>query len=731
MPPRRRHRKKRSERTSINDDFADAFDFLPTSPPPKPPPPPPVAPLGSSSLRRSSRLCHTHSTRRTRRGHEDDNDEGCIQEAVLRDTEAAENNDNTKKPKGVDEDEATEATVRDTIGDGGGGGADEVRDIMREVISSSSQYGYSYMNTNLIVWLLQNEAYHYMLEPWYIEEMRDLSERKRKGVTKKMVENLYEEEDRCPIILSSLTFKVFSHFMATRKLSEKHRKIRKTKSSYLAASTYDNYRSALMHLFRMSKYEVPDVFVKQLRQFMSGMRRRIQTDKVKHGDHSHQGKKRMGWDVYELMCKLLQEGENDEYTFANCFLTLEWNLMARSENVVNCHSENITWKDDALCFNFPKSKGDQYGKRSDAVWHVYATPHNPITCPHLALARYLFSNPGVLTEHEGDTEEKEENVEGMGMAANISLNEKKLFPGTSQYNRFMKIFHQVIQENEEAFRKLGVDVGDLGSHSARKGSCSFASAGSTVSPPMVSICLRALWSMGPVKERYLHYEKAGDQYLGRVVAGLNCNDSSFAVSPPYFDLTGCENAKEMQGKIDKLVQSFLYSSEKVCARVFRIFVNLFANICYHAEYLKLTIHKKNKLHASPFFTQIPSEIQTLAAVRFPWEKSEYTPIFTGIPPHVVILANFEGLKKKMEAIRSEVHDDFTEEMNHNGGRVPRGLTLLHGYVARCRRRHCHRRHRCSFLLPKPSIPPLFCVMSQKFARDTTRKSPFHLTYHLR
>ena len=137
----------------------------------------------------------------------------------------------------------------------------------------------------------------------------------------------------------------------------------------------------------------------------------------------------------------------------------------------------------------------------------------------------------------------------------------------------MKIFHQVILENEEAFRKLGVGVGDLGSHSARKGSCSFASAGSTVSPPMVSICLRALWSMGPVKERYLHYEKAGDQYLGRVVPGLNCNDSSFAVSPPYFDLTGCENDKEMQKKIDKLVRSFLYSSEKICARLFRIFVN--------------------------------------------------------------------------------------------------------------------------------------------------------------
>jgi len=72
----------------------------------------------------------------------------------------------------------------------------------------------------------------------------------------------------------------------------------------------------------------------------------------------------------------------------------------------------------------------------------------------------------------------------------------------------------------------------LGSHSARKGACSHASAGTTVSPPIVSICLRAIWSMGQVKERYLHYEKAGDQYLGRVVAGLNCSDHSFAVLPP-------------------------------------------------------------------------------------------------------------------------------------------------------------------------------------------------------
>mgnify|MGYP006214921411 CR=1 FL=1 len=48
---------------------------------------------------------------------------------------------------------------------------------------------------------------------------------------------------------------------------------------------------------------------------------------------------------------------------------------------------------------------------------------------------------------------------------------------------------QVIRENDEAFRHLGIELGDLGSHLAQKGACSLATAGTTVSPPIVSICL--------------------------------------------------------------------------------------------------------------------------------------------------------------------------------------------------------------------------------------------------
>ncbi len=59
--------------------------------------------------------------------------------------------------------------------------------------------------------------------------------------------------------------------------------------------------------------------------------------------------------------------------------------------------------------------------------------------------------------------------------------------------------------------------------------------------------------MGPVKERYLQYKKARDQYLGRVVSGLDVNDVSFAVSPPCFK-SGIED--DVSEKINNLLKAF-------------------------------------------------------------------------------------------------------------------------------------------------------------------------------
>ena len=60
--------------------------------------------------------------------------------------------------------------------------------------------------------------------------------------------------------------------------------------------------------------------------------------------------------------------------------------------------------------------------------------------------------------------------------------------------------------------------------------------GCTVSPPMSSICLQACWRMENVKDRYIHYNKSGDQFCGRSVTGISSLCKEFDVSPEYFEL---------------------------------------------------------------------------------------------------------------------------------------------------------------------------------------------------
>ena len=204
----------------------------------------------------------------------------------------------------------------------------------------------------------------------------------------------------------------------------------------------------------------------------------------------------MSLQIYSLLCDYFMQQPDDDSILCNAFLTLEWNLMARSDSVTSCHLNHIEWRNDSLVIFFAHSKGDQEGVNRREPWHIYDNPGQPSICPISALAKYLFSHPSILT---GDW---------------------KLFPGEHQYSRFMKSFCRALNHLEDDTKSLCVDVALLGSHSARKGAATLAACGYTVSPPMSSICLRAGWSMGPMKEHYLFYEKAGDQFVGRTVCGL-------------------------------------------------------------------------------------------------------------------------------------------------------------------------------------------------------------------
>ena len=59
--------------------------------------------------------------------------------------------------------------------------------------------------------------------------------------------------------------------------------------------------------------------------------------------------------------------ESEVNEFAHSFLILEWNLMERSENVVDSYVENRYFECGCLFFKFAKTKCDQTGNNYDQL----------------------------------------------------------------------------------------------------------------------------------------------------------------------------------------------------------------------------------------------------------------------------------------------------------------------------------------------------------------------------
>ena len=135
----------------------------------------------------------------------------------------------------------------------------------------------------------------------------------------------------------------------------------------------------------------------------------------------------MSFEVYQVICRLLMTSGTTESIFTHCFLVLEWNLMARSDNVCTTHINHISWDDNSLIFYFLKSKKYREGGNSNEPWYLYANPFNPFICPIVALTRFVFCNPSVLN----------------GTC--------KLFESTDPYQLYSKVLCRVLEANESTY----------------------------------------------------------------------------------------------------------------------------------------------------------------------------------------------------------------------------------------------------------------------------------------
>ena len=168
---------------------------------------------------------------------------------------------------------------------------------------------------------------------------------------------------------------------------------------------------------------------------------------------------------------------------------------------------------------------------------------------------------------------------------------------------------------------------------------------------------------GKLKDRYLHHESAGDQFVGRTVTGLSCLSTEFGCSPCYFDFAEEEDEDAMRRILDEHIQSNLIGGKALTPKIQFMVSYFMAAICYHYDYLKETLHPRNRLLSVSIFSHCPERLRKLAVVKYPWNKSRDTPYLTGVPPHILMMSDMKRFEEKLNEVSSTMMEGMKEELD--------------------------------------------------------------------
>ena len=145
---------------------------------------------------------------------------------------------------------------------------------------------------------------------------------------------------------------------------------------------------------------------------------------------------------------------------------------------------------------FAPMKTDQTGDKAKYSHHLYANPCCPLICPVLSLAFYF------------------------SCCCNLPQSgQSRLFLGWDQYQRFLEMLSCLIRDHKAEVSELGVNPKMIGTHSIRKGAVTYMSS-LPGGPSILSVCIRAGWTMATVKDVYMWYLSLGDQFVSCCLAML-------------------------------------------------------------------------------------------------------------------------------------------------------------------------------------------------------------------
>ena len=130
---------------------------------------------------------------------------------------------------------------------------------------------------------------------------------------------------------------------------------------YFSYDHCNGYRSAIIYLYRQHQTSMSEDCRQIIKEFFEGYERKIATLKQMGEMNLIEGKQPLSFAEYRYLAELTLSKTQDiqANSFAHCFLTLCWNLIARCSSVSSLMFQHISWENDAMKIVFPLHKGDQ------------------------------------------------------------------------------------------------------------------------------------------------------------------------------------------------------------------------------------------------------------------------------------------------------------------------------------------------------------------------------------
>ena len=268
------------------------------------------------------------------------------------------------------------------------------------------------------------------------------------------------------------------------------------------------------------------------------------------------------------------------------------------------------------------------------------------------------------------------------------------------YSRFQKHLTKIVlEQHPDEIKRMGINPKDIGVHSIRKGAATYCCCGTTSVPHIAAVCNRAGWSMGKVKDTYIQYDEAGDQHVGRVVAGLPILSAKYACTPPYFCTTevvatdgiGFVNSPNEAEEVTVVTTEevdygvkHLYATYAAEVISFRpVLIQCAAALIHTRAHYCSLMSEGSVLRSHPFFgllffsDPILAKLHQSVKVTHAWETCRYFPAhnLTGIPSHVIIFVEQEKLSHKLDVKFNEYATKMREDLDERqmGGHLTMDL----------------------------------------------------------